>query len=248
MKIRVKIPAESRAIVRKLRNFEKNFLSQTQMAAKQTNRELRQAIRSSMQDGEWDANEPIYLKWKSQYGYATRPLFRTSLLYNSISHELKRKQDGMVGQIGWHEGARYPGDLKGKVWKGRVPKTRRKLLAAPSGPHGPRMTSHDTNYLAQVAYWNERGEGGVYKTERVARRIKNGRYRNRQKYRNRYYDKTVVVQYGRVARPFVEAAFNESDIMAVSNFQIALNKTLRSVFGRGKMSKGALSPVEDIPF
>ncbi len=248
MRIKVRISAEGKAVPVKLRRFEKNFLTYTRTAGKQTNKDLVQALKASMKDGEWQHNEEKYLKWKSYSGYSTMPLFRTSLLYNSISQELKLEQDGLAGRIGWHEGARYPGELKGKVWKGRVPNRRRKLLAPPSGPHGPRLTSHDTNYLAQVAYWNEHGEGGIYKRERVARRVKNGRFRNRQKYRNRYYDKIVVAQYGRIARPFVEAAFNESDLIPVINFQTALGKTLNAIFGRRKGNKGMSLHVNDIPF
>lgn len=231
-----------------LRKFEKNFLVQTRIAGKQSNTEIRRSLRNSMKDVEWPANEPNYLRWKSLYGYSTRPLFRTSLLYNSIGQELKLKSDRVIGQIGWHEGARYPGDLKEKVWKGRVPSVRRKSLAPASGPYGPRMTSNDTNYLAQVAYWNERGEGGVYKVERIARRVRNGRYRNRQKFRSKYYDRSICVQLGRTARPFVANAFNESDVIPGSNFEIALSKTVKAMFGGARGPARASSPVEDVPF
>lgn len=248
MKIKVRITGDGKAIVGRFKKFEKSFLAQTRIAGKESNKELRRAIRVSMEEGEWPRNEEDYLKWKSLYGYATRPLFRTRFLYNSVSHELRLKKDGMVGQVGWNEGARYPGDLKGKVWRGRVPKTRRKAQATASGPHGPRKTSFDTNYLAQVAYWNEHGEGGVYKVERVARRVRNGRVRNRQKYRSRYYDKKFCVQYGRIARPFVERAFNESDMIPGVNFQLALDKTIASMFGGVKGFRKARAAGSEIPF
>ena len=248
MKIKVSISGDGKAIAARLRKFEKSFLAQTRIAGKESNRELSRSIRTSMDEGGWPQNDPDYLKWKSLYGYATRPLFRTSFLHNSVSHELKMVKDGLKGQIGWHEGARYPGDLKGKVWRGRIPKTRRKPLAPASGPHGPRKTSFDTNYLAQVAYWNEHGEGGVYKLERVARRVRNGRVRNRQKFRSRYYDKKVCVQFGRIARPFVAKAFEESDVVPGVNFQLALEKTIASMFGGVKGFRKARSAGSEIPF
>lgn len=252
MKIAVKFTNADK-IIGGIKRFEKTFLSATRAAGKNANLLAKESIKDSMQSM-WPPNAPDYLSWKRSNGYGTVPLFRTNLLYNSISHELKMGQDTIKGQIGWHEGARYPGDLKRKTWKGRVPNRRKKDLGAPTGMHAEPTSNHDTNYLAQVAVWNETGTEGKTKTKRIAFAIKNGFRKNKrgdakQKFRNRYYDVQTYEPSGRPPRPFVERAFVVASDMIYNSFTIALDKTVSTMFGRYGKAKRVSSPIRnDVPF
>lgn len=250
MKISVKIN-NGDSIVKGFAMFGKIFLTNATKAAKSTNKNFKEFIQDSM-NSDWPLNEKDYLTWKSTHGYATRPLFRTSLLHNSVSHEIKWGQDFIKGQIGWHEGARYPGKLKGKIWKGRVPNRRKKDLPAPSGMLGDKKSEDDTNYLAQVALWNEKGTEGVGSTTKVPYRMKNGFRRNksgtvRQRYKTRYYEKFVYSSSGRPPRPFVERAFSTNSDLPFVLFSAALDKTLVRTFKTAGKSK-PVAVVDSVPF
>lgn len=250
LKISVKI-SNGDKIVTGLKRFEKLFLSNIMKAAKTSNVLVKNQIQYSMKRGTWPPNAADYLKWKSQYGFSTNPLFRTSLLHNSISHKIKHSSDSIGGEIGWYSGARYPGDLKGKIWRGRVPNRGKKNLAPPSGMLGNPKATSDTNYLSQVAYWNEHGTEGTASTVRVSFQVKNGFRRDkqgnsRQKYKNRYYDKQVYSLSGRPPRPFVARAVPAATDHIETNFVMAMRKTTNSVFGRGRASVAKV--LEDAPF
>ena len=248
--VRVKI-SNGDKIVSGLKRFDKLFLSSTMKAAKTSNLLVKNQIQYSMKRGMWPPNAADYLKWKTHYGFSRNPLFRTSLLHNSVSHKVKHSNNSIGGMIGWYSGARYPGDLKGKVWKGRVPNRGKKNLAPPSGMMGDPKASSDTNYLAQVAYWNEHGTDGTSKTVRVAVQFKNGFRRTKsgnynQKYKNRYYDKQVFTLSGRPARPFVAGAVPAATDHIYTNFAGAIRKSITAALGRGKGSASRV--LEDAPF
>ena len=253
MKISIKIKGGDK-IVNGLKRFERSFLSNATKAGKETNKNFKQFLQDTMNDGGWQPNAENYLSWKSWSGYSTRPLFRTSLLHNSIAHELKWGKDSLRGQIGWHEGARYPGELKGKVWKGRVPNKRKKKLEPPSGMYGNPQSSTDTNYLAQVAEWNEKGTEGAVGTVKVPVSVRNGFRKNKrgdatQKWRTKYYNKQVYTSPGRPPRPFVARTFNEHKDLPFILFSLAMDKTVASMFGRAGRAKAPSSPIADsVPF
>jgi hypothetical protein len=117
---------------------------------------------------------------------------------------------------------------------------------------GDPKSSSDTNYLAQVAYWNEHGTDGKSSTVRVALQFKNGFRKTkagnvRQKYRNRYYDKQEFTQSGRPPRPFVQSSVSAAIDHIHSNFSSAIMKAVSSALGKGgKASVGRA--IEEIPF
>ena len=235
MKIDVKISKEADRITRGLRRFERTFLQNIAKKSKNANFLIKNQIQYSMKRGDWPANAEKYLNWKRSHGYSSSPLFRTNLLYNSISTEIKWGNNSVKGQIGWNEGARYPGDLQNKQWKGRVPNRRKKDLSAPSGMLGYPMTSHDTNYLAQVAEWNEKGTEGIYKSSTVTKTMRNGfrKAKNgemKQRFRTKSYEKLITVQSGRPPRPFVARSTEAACEIVEVAFMAAIRDSLETVF------------------
>jgi hypothetical protein len=139
--------------------FPKKFESALGRADSKARLYIVKAMRSIMASGGWQPNESTYQDWKSQHGYDTRPLFRTHLLANSISHErVAFSMQFIRSDIGWHEGMRYHGSLREQIYKSRVPKNARKYKGPPTSAM---KSTYDTQFLARVALWMEKGAGGT---------------------------------------------------------------------------------------
>jgi len=130
-------------------------MSELNRAATGVEQLIVRTMRTVMEHGGWPPNEEEYRKWKERQGYSSNPLFRTHLLYNSIARKRVSFGPSMIsGQVGWWSGARYGGLLHRDTYKGRVPKNRRRYLGK---PQGGKKSMFDTNFLADVARWNEEG-------------------------------------------------------------------------------------------
>ena len=156
MKLTIKIKKPDLAFLQRGKNFENIFNGILIKTSKQVGLEIVKLMRKTMETGGYAPNESKYLFWKTTSGYGTEPLFRTNLLANSIASETKINLPNSIGgEVGWHSGARYPGNLQSRQWKRGVPKRRKKDLGI---PFEVEFKSHyDTNTLAQVAAWNEFG-------------------------------------------------------------------------------------------
>lgn len=182
---------------------------------------------------------PEYAAWKATHGYNTDPLFRTNLLANSIASELKINLPNSIGgEVGWHSGARYPGKLQGRQWSRGVPRRRRKDLGTPNTEAGS-MSHHDTNFLAQVALWNETGAGQRSNVSEKSYDVKNGRTpKGTQKWRTKTRMIKEITRTGRIARPFVSTTTTEVTDIVYERYVDATHKAFARVYG-GKSKSGA---------
>jgi len=187
--------------------FPKKLMSQLGRADLLARKHIVETMRKMMAEGMWSPNEPDYQQWKSTHGYDTRPLFRTHLLANSISHERNSFSPELIRcSVGWHEGMRYFGSLREMIYRSRVPKNARKYKGPPTSA---RNSTYDTQYLAQVAYWLEHGSGSAKRSKG-----KGGAW------------KTKFSKEFRPARPFVRATHLAVAPTVVSFFSAALAKAL----------------------
>ena len=156
MKIRIRISnlQEVKRFHRRVNLFGQVFMRNLRTAQRQAGRDMVRFMRAVMEDEPWIPNADAYRDWKRHHGYATVPLFRTSLLANSISHQAGSFSPQKIsGQIGWYSGAQYGGQLQEKIYSGRVPRRRRTFRT----PQSMSFSTRDTQMLADVAYWNETG-------------------------------------------------------------------------------------------
>jgi hypothetical protein len=243
MKLKIKINRDSLKFLQRGKNFENIFNGVLIKSSKQLGVEIKKIMQETMKSGGWEANEPKYKAWKAASGYSTNPLHRTNLLSNSIAHELKISLPNSIGgEVGWHSGARYSGNLGKRQWTRGVPKRRKSNLGSPD-TEVSRFSHSDTNFLAQVAKWNEDGAGQVatHKTEHYS--TKNGlTRRGTQKYRIKTRTISTIIRQGRTARPFVAKTREEVIDLVYERYVAATTKAIGRVYG-----KKTLGTFSDVP-
>lgn len=245
MKLKLKINKADLKFLDRGRNFENIFNGVLIRSSKQLGAEIVKIMRDVMKDGGWGSNEPKYKDWKAMHGYGTNPLFRTSLLYNSIASEVKINLPSSIGgEVGWHPGARYPGNLEKRQWTRGVPKRRKKDLGAPD-TGSSRFSHSDTNFLAQVAKWNEGGAEQVATHRTEQNQVRNGlTRRSTQKHRIKTRTISTTIRQGRPPRPFVATTRDEVIDLVFERYVDATKKGLARIYG----GKNILGTFDQLPF
>ena len=260
MKLSIKIRKEDLSFLQRGRNFENTFNGVLIKTSKAIGKEIVNELKSTMDNNGYDPNTPEYAAWKSLYGYDSRPLFKTNMLYKSIASEVKIALPNSIGgEVGWHPGARYPGNLQNRIWKRGVPKSRRKTMGAPDTNIGPKNNT-DTNFLAQVALWNNNGLGEQVKHTETPYRAKSGwnykrdpnnrRIRTTQRYHTRVLVSTITTRSGRKARPFVTDTRDKPEVqnMVLQRYYAATQSALSRVYYMSKYWQGRLRNPDEVPF
>lgn len=244
MKLTIKIKKPDLKFLQRGKNFENIFNAVLIRTSKQLGKEIVKAMRNIMESGEWEPNEPEYAAWKATHGYATEPLFRTTLLAKSIASGMKINLPNSIGgEVGWHTGARYPGNLQMRQWARGVPKRRKKNLGLPT--ETPRMSHSDTNYLAQVARWNEDGAGQISKFHEEQYQVKNGlTKKGTQKFRMKTRVTKELLRLGRLPRPFVATTREEVADIVYERYVDATRKAFARIYG----GKNILGDYSSVPF
>jgi len=258
MKLKIKIRKEDLSFLQRGKNFENTFNGVLIKASKGLGKKIVSEMKATMDSNGYEPNTPEYQAWKSLYGYDSRPLFKTNMLYKSIASEVKINLPNTVGgEVGWHPGARYPGNLQNRIWARGVPKRRRKAMGEPDRSIGPKNNT-DTNYLAEVALWNNNGMGERVKHTETPYRAQNGwnyrkgkdggRVRSTQRFRTRTFVKTITTRSGRKARPFVTDTREKVRELVFESYFNATGNALSRVYYMSKYWQGRLRNPDEVPF
>jgi hypothetical protein len=235
MKLKIGVKKSSLKFLARARNFENILNGALIRASKESGAEIVKIMKEIMKVTPWAKNDPQYKAWKASHGYATDPLFRTNLLYNSVSHEtIVNLPKKIGGEVGWHSGARYGGNLGQRQWTRAVPKRRKKDLGPPDTEVG-RYSHKDNNYLAQVAEWNEYGMGQRVTHTEETYTVRNGRKRSgEQRYKTKVRSKYTLSRMGRHPRPFVARTKDKIPDKVFVIFKSATMKVFDRIYGKKK--------------
>ena len=161
MKVSLRFDSGAKRFLNKARNLEPKLMGRLNAAFTKAGNMVKRRMVSIMASG-WPANDPHYREWKVKHGYDSRPLFRTHLLANSISNiKISASPELMWSKVGWAQGAQYGGLLAQRIYTGRIPNHRKKILPVKSG--GP-FSRRSTMPLELVAFYNNRSRPFVDRT------------------------------------------------------------------------------------